>query len=58
MHHLCPLCEEAPPDPGTELCGDCRLDQRRRMLLEAIGGGASFAALAALLYLLGRGFAG
>ena len=58
MNDVCKLCEKEPPQLGKELCSACRSDQRHRMLLEAAGGGASFAALAILLYLLGRWFAG
>jgi hypothetical protein len=55
---LCLLCAERAPAPRRALCGRCRAEQFRLLCAEAIGGGFFFVSLAALLYLLGRWYAG
>jgi hypothetical protein len=54
----CPLCAARPSEPRQPLCSRCRTEQRRLFWIEAFGGGFCFAAVAALLYLLGRWYAG
>ncbi len=54
----CTLCDIEPPAPGKRLCRKCRAEQGKLLLLEAVGGGFCFVAVAVLLYLLGRWYAG
>jgi hypothetical protein len=55
---FCRLCDRPQGESAQGLCRRCRLEQRRLFWLEAAGAGFFFAALASLLYLLGRLFAG
>jgi hypothetical protein len=55
---VCRLCEDRPAEPGGALCSGCRSHQRRLLIAEAAGAGVFFASVSALLYLLGRWYAG